>query len=107
MSENPYRQPILSLFLRVFAILAATIACVALGLIVVGVASGNGLAGVLVALPVFISSLISALLLFGVAQVIDYLGRTAHASEEAAEGARAGAELLRQLLRSYGHEPEA
>ena len=69
-------------------------------------ASGNGTAGVLVALPVLISALVSALLLFGVAQVIDYLGRAAHASEEAAESAEESAGLLRQLVRAYGHEPE-
>ena len=107
MSDNPYRQPILALILRVFGILAAAIALIALGVIVVGVASGNGTAGVLVSLPVLVSAIVSALLLFGVAQVIDYLGRTAHASEEAAESAQASADLLRQLLRSYGHEPEA
>jgi hypothetical protein len=103
---SAYRQPILTLILRVFAVLAAAIACVALGVIIVGLVSGQGAAGVLVALPVLVSSLVSALILFGVAQVIDYLGRTAHAAEEAAAGAKDSADLLRQLLRSYGHEPE-
>ena len=107
MSDNPYRQPILALILRVFGILAAAIALIALGVIVVGVASGNGTAGVLVSLPVLVSAVVSALLLFGVAQVIDYLGRTAHASEEAAESAKDSADLLRQLIRAYGHEPDA
>ena len=107
MSENPYRQPILSLILRVFALLPAAIAIATLVLIIVGVASGNGTAGVLVSLPVLISAAVSALLLLGLAQVIDYLGRTAHAAEEAANGAQDSADLLRQLLRSYGHEPEA
>ena len=102
MSGTPYRQPILAFILRVFGILAAVVATLAFGAIVASLASGNGTAGVLVALPVLISSLVSALLLFGVAQVIDYLGRTAHASEEAAESAG----LLRQLVRAYGHEPE-
>ena len=106
MSGTPYRQPILAFILRVFGLFAAASASVAFGVIVVGVASGNGVAGVFVALPVLFSALVSALLLFGVAQVIDYLGRTAHASEEAAESAQASADLLRQLLRSYGHEPE-
>jgi flagellar motor component MotA len=103
---STYRQPILALILRVFGVLAAAIACVALGIIIVGLVSGQGTAGVLVALPVLVSSLVSALILFGVAQVIDYLGRTAHAAEEAAAGAKDSADLLRQLLRSYGHEPE-
>jgi flagellar motor component MotA len=103
---STYRQPILALILRVFAVLAAAIACVALGVIIVGLVSGQGAAGVLVALPVLVSSLVSALILFGVAQVIDYLGRTAHAAEEAATAAKDSADLLRQLLRSYGHEPE-
>lgn len=107
MSYSPYRQPILALILRVFGILAAAIAVIALGVIIVGVASGNGTAGVLVSLPVLVSAVVSALLLFGVAQVIDYLGRTAHASEEAAESAKDSADLLRQLIRAYGHEPEA
>lgn len=107
MSVNPYRQPILALILRVFGVLSAAIACIALGVIIVGVASGNGTAGVLVSLPVIVAALVSALLLFGIAQVIDYLGRTAHASEEAAESAQASADLLRQLIRAYGHEPEA
>lgn len=108
MSREPsiYRQPILALILRVFAILAAAIALIALGVIVVGVASGNGAAGVLVSLPVLVSALVSALILFGVAQVIDYLGRTAHAAEETAAAAQEGADLLRQLIRAYGHEPE-
>jgi flagellar motor component MotA len=106
MRMSTYRQPILALILRVFAVLSAAIACVALGVIIVGLVSGQGTAGVLVALPVLISSLVSALILFGVAQVIDYLGRTAHAAEEAAAAAKDSADLLRQLLRSYGHEPE-
>jgi flagellar motor component MotA len=107
MSDTPYKQPILALILRVFGILAAAIAFVALGVIVVGVANGNGTAGVLVSLPVLVSAVVSALLLFGVAQVIDYVGRTAHASEEAAVNAQASTDLLRQLIRAYGHEPEA
>jgi hypothetical protein len=107
MSDSPYRQPILAFILRVVGLLAAAIALIALGAIIVGVASGNGIAGVLVALPVLVSALVSALLLLGVAQVIDYLGRTAHASEAAADSAEDSADLLRQLLRSYGHEPEA
>lgn len=107
MSDNPYRQPILALILRVFGILAAAIALIALGIIAVGVASGNGTAGVLVSLPVLVSAVVSALLLFGVAQVIDYLGRTAHASEESAQASQASADLLRQLIRAYGHDPEA
>ena len=107
MSDSPYRQPILALILRVFGLLAAVVATLAFGAIVASLASGNGTAGVLVALPVLVSALVSALLLFGVAQVIDYLGRTAHASEEAAESAQASADLLRLLLRSYGHDPEA
>ena len=106
MSGTPYRQPILAFILRVVGLLAAAIALIALGTIIVGVASGNGTAGVLVALPVLVSAIVSALLLFGVAQVIDYLGRTAHASEAAADSAEDSADLLRQLLRSYGHEPE-
>jgi hypothetical protein len=106
MSDSPYRQPILALILRVFGLLAAVVATLAFGAIVASLASGNGTAGVLVALPVLISALVSALLMFGVAQVIDYLGRTAHASEEAAESAKNSADLLRQLLRSYGHAPE-
>ena len=107
MSDNPYKQPILALILRVFALLPAAIAIATLVLIIVGVASGNGTAGVLLSLPVLLSAAVSALLLLGLAQVIDYLGRTAHASEEAANGAQDSADLLRQLLRSYGHEPEA
>jgi len=106
MNDNPYRQPILAFILRVFGFLAAAIALVALGVIIVGVASGNGTAGVLVSLPVLVAAFVSALLLFGVAQVIDYLGRTAHASEAAAFSAEESADLLRQLIRAYGHEPE-
>ena len=106
MSDNHHRQPILAFILRVFGILAAVVATLAFGAIVASLASGNGTAGVLVALPVLVSALVSALLLFGVAQVIDYLGRTAHASEEAAESAEESAGLLRQLVRAYGHEPE-
>jgi len=107
MSGTPYRQPILAFILRLFGILAAVVATLAFGAIVASFASGNGTAGVLVALPVLVSALLSALLLLGVAQVIDYLGRTAHASEAAADSAEDSADLLRQLLRSYGHEPEA
>ena len=107
MSGTPYRQPILAFILRVVGLLAAAIALIALGTIIVGVASGNGTAGVLVALPVLVSAIVSALLLFGVAQVIDYLGRTAHASEAAADSAEDSADLLRQLIRAYGHEPES
>jgi hypothetical protein len=107
MSDNPYKQPILAFILRVFATIPAAIAIATLGVIIVGVASGNGTAGVLLSLPVLISAAVSVLLLLGLAQVIDYLGRTAHASEEAANGAQDSADLLRQLLRSYGHEPEA
>ena len=102
MSDSPYRQPILALILRVFGLLAAVVATLAFGAIVASLAGGNGTAGVLVALPV----LVSALLLFGVAQVIDYLGRTAHASEAAVVSAEESAGLLRQLIRAYGHEPE-
>jgi len=100
MSRTPYRQPILAFILRVFGILAAVIATLAFGATVASLASGNGIAGVLVALPVLVSALVSALLLFGVAQVIDYLGRTAHASEAAADSAEDSADLLCQLLRS-------
>jgi hypothetical protein len=35
------------------------------------------------------------------------LGRIARASEEAAANSQANADLLRQLIRAYGHEPEA
>jgi hypothetical protein len=35
------------------------------------------------------------------------LGRIAQASEEAATNSQANADLLRQLIRAYGHEPEA
>lgn len=35
------------------------------------------------------------------------LGRIAIASEEAAANSQANADLLRQLIRAYGHEPEA
>jgi hypothetical protein len=107
LPDNPYKQPILAFILRVFATIPAAIAIATLGVIIVGVASGNGTAGVLLSLPVLISAAVSVLLLLGLAQVIDYLGRTAHASEEAANGAQDSADLLRQLLRSYGHEPEA
>jgi fatty acid desaturase len=103
---STYRQPILALILRVFGMLAAAIAAVAFGIVIFSLFLGEGVAGMLVALPVLVSSLVSALILFGVAQVIDYLGRTAHAAEEAAAAANDSADLLRQLLRSYGHEPE-
>jgi hypothetical protein len=102
-----YRPPILTLILQVFGTLSAVVSVVALGVIVFGLINGLGAAGTLVGLPVLVSSLVSALILFGVAQVINYLGRTAHAAEQAAAGASDSADLLRQLLRSYGHEPEA
>lgn len=51
-----------------------------------------------------LSAIISPLLQLGIAQVIDYVGRTARASEEAAENAQASADLLRQLIRAYGRE---
>jgi hypothetical protein len=109
VSREPsiYRQPILAFILRVFGAIAAAVAAFAFGVAVLGFASGNGLAGALVALPVLVSALVSALILFGVAQVIDYLGRTAHAAEEAADAAQDSADLLRQLIRAYGHEPDA
>lgn len=107
MSDKPYKQPILTLILRVFGFLTAAITAVALGIVVFSLFLGEGFAGMLVALPVLVSSLVSALILFGVAQVIDYLGRTAHAAKEAATRASESADLLRQLLRCYGHEPEA
>ena len=37
----------------------------------------------------------------------DHLGKTAQASEVAAANSQASADLLRQLIRAYGHEPEA
>lgn len=42
-----------------------------------------------------------------VVRIVDYAGRSAHASEEAAKSARASEDLLRQLLRSQSHGPEA
>ena len=36
----------------------------------------------------------------------DHLGKTAQASEAAAASSQASADLLRQLIRAYGHEPE-
>jgi hypothetical protein len=36
----------------------------------------------------------------------DHLGKTAAASEAAAASSQASADLLRQLIRAYGHEPE-
>jgi hypothetical protein len=78
-----YRPPILTLILQVFGTLSAVVAAVALGVIVFGLITGNSAAGAPVALPVLVSSLVSALILFGVAQVINYLGRTAHAAKQA------------------------
>jgi fatty acid desaturase len=109
MSSEPsvYRQPILALILRVFGAIAAAVAAFALFVVIFGLVTGDGAAGALLALPVLVSALVSALILFGVAQVIDYLGRTAHAAEEAADAAQDSADLLRQLIRAYGHEPDA
>ena len=109
MSDSAYRQPILALILRVVGLPAAAIALIPLGVIIFGVVSGKGAVSFSLSLPVLVSALatlFSALLLLGVAQVIDYLGRTAHASEAAADSAEDSADLLRQLLRAYGYEPE-
>ncbi len=109
VSREPriYRQPILAFILRVFGAIAAAVAAFALFAVIFGLVTGDGAAGALLALPVLVSALVSALILFGVAQVIDYLGRTAHAAEEAADAAQDSTDLLRQLIRAYGHEPEA
>jgi uncharacterized membrane protein YjfL (UPF0719 family) len=42
-----------------------------------------------------------------VVRIVDYAGRSAHASEEAAKSAKASEGLLRQLVQSQGNSPEA
>ncbi len=104
---NTRKQPMLSIVFWVCGIVSAVIAGLALPAVIASLVTGLGAAIAFLALPVLASSLVSALFSFGIAQGIDYWDRTAHAAEEAASAAKDGVDLLRQLIRSNGHEPEA
>ncbi len=101
--NKKYRRPILTLFIFFFAVLASVIACFAFAVLVVNLNQGTDLEKVfstMFGLPLFVIGSLVALILFGIAQVIDYLGRTAHATEVAAELAKDNEALLRQLVTS-------
>jgi len=77
---NAYKTPILSL---IFNVLGVLVLVGALGWLVLGIVTAGESRSVATLLPtigVSLAAVLSALIYFGVAQAIDYLGRTAHST---------------------------
>lgn len=100
MFDDLYKEPLYVFVLRVLGTIAAVIAL----LTFVAIATENitrfgaETPVLLIALPMLVSSLVAALLIFTVAQVFSYLDRTACASEAAVHSAEQIEFCLRHLL---------
>jgi len=93
--------------------LANIIGALEAGIIMLRFFSGEGPASWLdlpmafITSPVFVFFMATALLAYLLKDVLNFMQRTIKAAEEAASAAKDSADLLRQLVRSQGHEPEA
>ena len=77
---NDYKTPILSLVFNILGalVLAGAVLWVILGIVVAG--DSRSALALLPAIGVALALVLTALIYFGVAQAIDYLGRTAHST---------------------------
>ena len=73
-----YRPPILTTVYNIVGTVTLVIAIMAAVLLVAGGALAGSAAGVVVSVPVIVGGLLAALLCFGSAQVINYIGQTAY-----------------------------
>lgn len=86
-TANPYKEPILTLIFRLLGMLFGILAAIALIVGIVLVATGHGSLQtvMLQVFPAFALSIICAIIYLGLGQVIDFLGRTAHATSHIAQ----------------------
>ncbi len=96
------RWELTTFLLFLLVALAVGIAGTALGDVISKVASGQWVVGVPVAVVMLFLSLMTASILFGVAEIIDYMRRTTLAIEAAAKAANQNAELMFLLIESRG-----
>jgi hypothetical protein len=87
ITANPYKEPILTLIFRLLGMLFAILAVGSLlvGIVIIATGQGSSQTVFLQVFPAFAMTMIFAVIYFGIGQVIDFLGKTAHATTHMAQ----------------------